>query len=95
MFPGLTTRISEQKLASAATLVPSADLVRLTGTTSIATIVPPYGGSAGLVILAPLDGNVATTTTGNIAVAVTIPQSRSAIMVYSAVDNKWYPGAIN
>jgi hypothetical protein len=96
MFPGLTTKLSEEVLASAATINPTKDLVRLTGTTSIATIIPHFGGGfSGILILVPTAGAVATLTTGNIAVAVTMADLRATVLVYSKVADKWYPGAIS
>lgn len=96
MFPGLTTKLSEETLASAATIYPKADLVKVTGTTSIANIIPQFGGGfSGAVIIVPEDGGVATLTTGNIAVAVTMAQNRATLLVYSKENNKFYPGAIS
>jgi hypothetical protein len=96
MFPGLTTKLSEETLASAASINPKADLVKVTGSTAIATIIPNFGGGfSGAVVLVPKDGSVATLTTGNIAAAVTMLQNRATLLVYSKVDDKFYPGAIS
>lgn len=96
MIPGTTTKLSEQTLASAASISPKADLVKVTGTTSIATITPAFGGGfSGILVIVPEDGNVATLTTGNIAVAVTMAQNRASVLVYSKENNVWYPGAIS
>ena len=97
MIPGITTKLSESLVASAATIEVKTDLVRVSGTTSIATIAPPHygGGFSGIVILVPVDGNVATLTTGNIAVAVTMAQNRSTVLVFSKATSTWYPGAIS
>ena len=96
MFPGTTTKISEEELASAATIYPKADMVKLTGSTDLATIVPSYGGGfSGILILVPTDGTLGLLTTGNIAVAVTMPQNRATILAYSKEDAVWYPGAIS
>lgn len=96
MFPGTTTKTSEGTLASAATIYPKSDVVHLTGSTAIATIVPAYGGGfGGIAVLVPTDGTLGLLTTGNIAVAVTMPQNRATVLVYSKTNSKWYPGAIS
>jgi len=96
MFPGLTTKLSEETLASAASISPKADLVKLTGSTDVATIIPQYGGGfSGAVVLVPVDGTLGLLTTGNIAVAVTMAQNRATLLVYSKTDDKFYPGAIS
>jgi len=96
MFPGLTTKLSEETLATAATIEPRADLVKLTGTTSIATIIGQFGGGfSGIMLVVPLDGTVATLTTGNIAAAVSMPASQVTVLVFSKEEQLWYPGAIS
>lgn len=96
MFPGITTKLSEETLATAAEIKPKADLVKLTGTTSIATINGQFGGGfSGIIVLVPTEGDVATLTTGNIAVAVTMPDQRATVLVYSKETATWYPGAIS
>ena len=96
MFPGLTTKLSEEVVATATSITVRKDLVRLTGTTSIATIDGQFGGGfSGIVILVPTEGNVATTTAGNIAAAVTMLDQRATVLVFSKEDNVWYPGAIS
>lgn len=96
MFPGLTTKLSEEILASAATITPKADLVRLTGTTAIATIVPNFGGGfSGILFLVPTGGAVSTTTTGNIMNAVAMPDEQVTLLVYSKLEAKWHAGAIS
>lgn len=96
MFAGLNSKLSQETVASGATVTFSRDFVRITGTTSLATIKENFGGGfSGLVYVVPVDGNVATLTTGNIAVAVTMPQNRVTVLAYSRKDNTWYPGAIS
>lgn len=96
MFPGITTKISETVAASTTTIDVKTDLIRLTGSTAIATLNPHYGGGfSGICVLVPVDGTVATVTTGNIAVAVTMAQNRATVMVYSKATGVWYPGAIS
>lgn len=96
MIPGLTTKLSEEIVATATSINVTKDLVRLTGTTSIATITGNFGGGfSGIVILVPTEGNVATTTAGNIAAVVTMVDQRATVLVFSKEDNIWYPGAIS
>ena len=96
MFPGTTTKISESTVASAATIDVQSDLVHLTGATSVATIRPNFGGGfSGIIIIRPTDGTVATLTTGNIAVAVSMAVDRATVLVYSKITETWYPGAIS
>lgn len=96
MFPGSTTKLSEDSVASAATIEAKADLIRLTGSTAIATINPHFGGGfSGIVILVPLDGTLGLLTTGNVALAVTMPQNQATVLVYSKATGDWYPGAIS
>ncbi len=96
MFPGITTKLSEELLLTAATITPRADLVKLSGATSIATISGQFGGGfSGIMIIVPTTDNVALLTTGNISVAVTMPVGRATVLVFSKVNNVWYPGAIS
>lgn len=96
MFQGTTTKLSEDLQASAATIYPKSDIVRLSGSTSIATISPSFGGGfSGILILVPTEGTLGLLTTGNIAVAVTMPQNRATMLVYSKAAGVWYPGAIS
>jgi hypothetical protein len=96
MFPGQTTRLSEDVVASTTSITASADLLRITGSTAIATIQPRFGGGfSGIVVLVPTDGAVGLLTTGNIAVAVTMPQNRATVLCYSKKADEWFPGAIS
>lgn len=96
MIPGLTTKLSEQLVASTTSLEVTTDVLYVSGTTNIATLVPHFGGGfSGLVIIVPTTGNIATVTTGNILVAVTMPQNRATVLVYSKMNGTWAPGAIS
>jgi hypothetical protein len=78
-------------VASAATIVVSAPITFISGTTNIDNIqVPPAFVNGGQLILIPT-GLWSTTTSGNIALATTAVVSRAVIMVYDAVTTKWYP----
>ena len=99
MFPGLTTRVSEEFVALTTSIKPSSDLVHVTNTTSttvLVTIVPPYAGFSGILFLVNRSGaNMTTTTAGNIAVAHTIPVNMPISFTFSKLTGIWYPGAIS
>ena len=95
MIAGTISKLSDSVIASAATIAPVTDMVRVTGTTGIATIVPPLGGHNSILVLVPVDGGVGLLTTGNITVAVTMAQNRATVLVYNATTGVWYPGAIS
>jgi hypothetical protein len=97
MIPGTTTKLSEELLASAATINPTKDLVILSGTTALVNITPHFGGGfSGILFIVPTNAaGVATSAAGNIAVVVTMPQFRPTMFVYSKLQNKWYPGPIS
>jgi hypothetical protein len=97
MYPGFTTRLSYNTQASATTIQGNADLIKLTGTTAVATIVPKLPSptvQAQLLFLLPLDGTVASTTAGNIAVVQSLIINKVAVLVYDPVTAKWYPHAL-
>ena len=96
MLPGSTTKLSEITVASTTVIDVKADLVKITGSTAIATINPNFGGGfSGICVLVPVDGTLGLLTTGNIAVAVTMPQNRPTLLVFSKEEQTWYPGAIS
>lgn len=96
MFPGRTTKLSEGTLASAATIYPKSDLVILSGTTQVDTIIPSFGGGfSGICIVVAKDGAITLSTSGNIAKTVALTQNQSCVLVYSKSTGKWYPGAIS
>lgn len=98
MIPGMITKISEQAISLATTIAPTADLVHVTSTvttTVVVTIVPPFTGSSGIMVILNRSGNnITTLTTGNIATAITIGQNVSIILTYSILTGKWYVGAL-
>jgi hypothetical protein len=91
MIPGTTTKLSESTLASAATISPKTDIVLLTGTTAVNTIVPSFGGGfSGLVILIPTNAaGVTLGTSGNILVGLAAVQNRALALVYVKSLGKW------
>lgn len=96
MIPGTTSKLSEEIIASTTSISPKSDLVRITGTTAISTILPSFGGGfGGILFLVPTDGSVALNTAGNILKAVTMVQNQVCVLVYSRKTSSWYPGPIS
>lgn len=95
MIPGLVSKLSEEVIVAAATIAPKSDLVRVSGTTAIATIVAPFGGGfSGHMIFVATAAGVNTVTSGNIQTAVTLNANVATVFVYSKLANKWFPGAL-
>ena len=91
MIPGTTSKLSESTVASAATISAKSDVVIVTGTTQINTILPNFmGGFGGFLILLPVSGSVVLGTTGNIAVGITAVQNRAVYMNFVKSTGKWY-----
>ena len=94
MFPGTVTKLSENPLTASGNAIaaPVGDVLRLTGNTAIQTIPPPQnGGFSSLLYVIPTTAACATITGGNIAVAVTMPQNKVTVMIYSKTAGLWYP----
>lgn len=92
MIPGRVARLSEETQASAASIGPvKSDIVKVTGTTQIDTILPAFGGyTYGQEIkLIPVDGSVVLSTAGNILVGITAAQNRAVFMVWVVSLQKW------
>ncbi len=96
MIPGLTTRLSESQLVTATTISPKSDVVFVSGTTAVATIIPPFEGFSGMIFIVATDAaGFATTTAGNIALVVSLTTSKATAFIYSKKNALWYPGAIS
>lgn len=99
MFPGYTTKVSEEIVALSTTISPKKDVIHVTdttATTAVATIVPPFGGFSGIMVVINRSGNAITTvTTGNIANAVSIPVDQPCVFIFSKLTALWYAGAIS
>lgn len=97
MFPGSSTKLSESTLASATSISPKTDLVNLTGSTQVDTIVPPLSGgrNAAILFVVPKDGNLVFGTGGNILVGATVAQNRVCMLVWSQLNTKWSIGPIS
>jgi len=91
MIPGTTSKLSESVVASAAQIFAKTDIVRVTGTTQVDTIVPaPQGGFCSFLVLIPTDGSVVLSTAGNILIGITAVINRAVFMVFSKATGKWY-----
>ena len=93
MFPGRQSKVTEENVASATTINVKSDLIRITGSTQIETILSPLllSGQGGVVVfVVAVDGAVVIGTSGNVLVGVTLTQNRLYTLVYSNVVDKWY-----
>jgi len=92
MIPGLTSKMSESTVASAAQIDAKTDIVLVTGTTAVNTIRPYFGGGqfSGLLVLIPTNAaGVTLGTSGNILVGVAAAQNRAVFLVYVKSLAKW------
>lgn len=82
-------------LAAAATISPTTFLTILTGTTALATIVPPVTGTHMLAIVSATTNWSGFVTTGNILVASitnsVLWANRVTLLVYNPITGKYYP----
>jgi hypothetical protein len=91
MIPGVTSKVSESTVASASTISAKTDVVKLTGTVQVDTIVPNFGGGfGGILVLIPISGSVILSTAGNILLGATITINRATILIYSKITGKWH-----
>jgi len=90
MIPGVQSKLSESVVASATTINVRTDVVRVTGSTQIETILSPLMGSGMMVILIPVDGAVTLGTSGNILVGIAMAQNRAVWLVWNKTAAKWY-----
>jgi hypothetical protein len=94
MIPGSISKLSEMTVASAATITAKADIVNVTGTTQINTIVPGLGIAVSqFLVLNAVSGAVTLGTSGNIAVGVALVQNRPTTLVFSKSAGKWLIGS--
>ena len=91
MIPGLQTRLSEEVVASAASINVQSDVVRITGSTQINTINPMITvGFNVFLVLIPVDGSIILGTSGNILIGITAVINRAVFMVFDKITGKWY-----
>lgn len=90
MIPGTTSKTSETTVASATSITAKSDVVLVTGTTTVQTIIPNFGGGfGGFLILIPTAGTVILGTSGNILVGISAVINRAVFMVYVRSLGKW------
>lgn len=77
-------------VASAATITPTGNVFRVSGTTTISTINLPFTGFVGPLVLIPT-ALWSTNTAGNIGLATTAVVGKALILHYNATAAKWYP----
>lgn len=97
MIPGYgASRLREEIVASAATIVVKADVIRLTGTTQVDTIKTPLdvGRDAVLVFIYTPDAGVTISAAGNVAVSQALVTNRLYAYVFSNIAAKWIPHGV-
>ena len=90
MLPGIMSKMSDRSLPASTLLTPKTDVVRITTTTPIVNIQPPFTGSSGILFLIPIAA-FTWTNAGNIAIGGTSQVGRVVVMIYSRITGKWYP----
>jgi hypothetical protein len=79
-------------VASAAIISPISDMIRITGNTTINTIVPPDPWFVGPLNMFNTDAAVGTiSTTGNVAIGVTLTRFRVFSLFFDKGTQLWYP----
>jgi hypothetical protein len=97
MIPGYgSTRMKEEVVASATTITIKGDLIRLTGTTAVATILSPMnvGRDGFLIFIYTPDAGVTINAAGNVAVSQALVTNRLYAYAFSVLAGKWIPHAV-
>lgn len=97
MIPGYgSSRLKEDVVASAATISIKADLIRLTGTTQVDTMLSPInmGRDGFLVFIYTPDAGVTISAAGNVAVSQALVTNRLYAYVFSVLAGKWIPHGV-
>lgn len=82
-------------LASAATIAPTCRFTRLTGTTPVTTITPPFPNAYHELVFVWTTGTAnGFNTGGNIAVAYTTIADRPIVLYYDPRTALYYPAAV-
>jgi hypothetical protein len=93
MIPGSVSKMVEATVASAATITAKADIVKVTGSTTVNTIVPGLGvAHSQFLVLIAVDGAVTLGTSGNILVGLSASQNRAVLLVFVKSLGKWVIG---
>jgi hypothetical protein len=90
MIPGSQSKLSESVVASADSITVKTDIVRITGSTTVNTILSPLMGSSMMIIFIPVDGSVALGTAGNILIGITAVVNRAVWLVWNKTTAKCY-----
>ena len=97
MIPGYgPSRLREEVVASAATIILKGDLIRLTGSTQVDNMFTPVnmGRDGVLVFIYASDGAVTISAAGNVAVSQSLAQNRLYAYAFSNVAAKWIPHGV-
>lgn len=97
MIPGYgSSRMKEESVASAASILVKADLIRITGVTQIDNIFSPVNmGIGGLLIFVYTNGaGVTISAAGNVAVAQALVTNRLYAYAWSSIAQKWIPHGV-
>ena len=87
---GSLQELQAPTIASATSISPTTFLTFLTGTTQVATVVPPVTGWCMLMFVFTNGSPGALLTSGNIKSAYTPIQNRPFFMVYDPTSAKWW-----
>jgi hypothetical protein len=91
-LPALSFANVAPTVASATSIIISAPVTFVSGTTAIETIAAPdLTATGGAQITLIPTGIFTTTTAGNIALATTAVVSRALTLTYDSATAKWYP----
>lgn len=93
-YSGAFSKLGESTIASATTISPLTELVRITGTTAIVNIRPPKNGGFSTLLYVIPTGTFTWTTAGNIGLAGTAVVGKLIVFAFSKSQNKWYPSVV-
>jgi len=77
-------------VASTTSIAPNTFLSFITGTTAIATVVPPVTGHCVLCFVFTTTTPTAFTTAGNMKAITTPTSGLPMFLIYNPVEGKWY-----
>jgi hypothetical protein len=88
MIPGTVSKLSEKTKASADSVVADADVLLLTGSTTVNTVVPKLTFSQFLILI-PVSGALTLGTSGNILAGLAAVQNRAVYLTWVKSLQKW------
>lgn len=97
MIPGYgSSRLREESIASTTTITVKADLVRITGTTQVDTILSPLklDRDGQLIFVYTNGAGVTLSASGNIAVSQALVTNRLYAYAWSSLAGKWIPHGV-